>query len=120
MTDFEPLPFDLEPPDEPAEIVYVPPPPAWYCACRPDAEVREGWQHAPECLRWSPPLVGHGSRAEHRAAAMAHIRAVIADARRRHQEGPASPGAGAQEALKPPPGHTDTPDAPTGAQGATA
>lgn len=43
-------------------------------------------RHAPECLRWTPPLAGPGSSEGHRAAALAHIRAVLADAHRRHQE----------------------------------
>jgi hypothetical protein len=57
-----------------------------FCECRPGVEMRQRWQHAAECLRWSPPLAGPGSSDEHRAQALAHIRAQLAESKRRHQE----------------------------------
>jgi hypothetical protein len=63
--------------------------PDHFCECRPGAELRERWQHAPDCRRWTPPLGGPGSTPAHRAAALAHIRAQIAGTRHRQQEGDA-------------------------------
>jgi hypothetical protein len=58
-----------------------------FCECRPGVELRNGWQHDPTCLRWTPPLTGPGSTDAHRAKVLAYCRTVIADARQRHQEG---------------------------------
>jgi hypothetical protein len=71
--------------DEPAEEAQ----PDHFCECRPGVELRERWQHAPDCRRWTPPLGGPGSTPAHRAAALAHIRAQIAGTRYRQQEGDA-------------------------------
>jgi hypothetical protein len=84
----DPADDDLEPPDDLDEDAYAPYPlpSALWCDCRPGAELYYGWQHAPDCGRWEPPRRGPGSTDEARAAAMAHIRAVLADTKRRHQE----------------------------------
>lgn len=56
-----------------------------YCECV-GSRVREHWQHAPDCPRWAPPARGPGSTPAARVAALAAIRAQIAEARRRRQE----------------------------------
>jgi hypothetical protein len=65
------------------------PQPDDFCDCRPGTQLHKPWQHTPACPRWMPPLTGPGSTAEHRAAALAHIRAQIDAARRRRNEGTA-------------------------------
>lgn len=56
-----------------------------YCDCV-GTLITHGWQHARDCLHWSPPRRGPGSTTQARQAAMAEIRAAIAQARARHQE----------------------------------
>lgn len=63
--------------------------PEHFCECRPGAELRQPWQHADTCRRWTPPLGGPGSTDEGRARARAEyqrIRDEIAAAKRRHPQ----------------------------------
>lgn len=77
--DYEPAEHEDEP--------YTPAQPSDFCECRPGVPTRHGWQHAPECLRWMPPLTGSGSTDDHRAKAMAHIKAQIAAAKEKRNAG---------------------------------
>jgi hypothetical protein len=84
--DYEPPdPDDWFPPDD-EPTPSVEPQPDHFCECRPGQQLQHRWQHAPECLRWAPPMRGSGSTPQHRAAVMANVRAQIAEAKRRHQD----------------------------------
>jgi hypothetical protein len=67
-----------------------------FCECV-GTMVRYGWQHAADCLHWSPRLRGPGSTTGAREAAMAQIRATLAETRRRHQADPESPQNGPRQ-----------------------